>query len=486
MISALWNGLSGVETHSKAINVESTNVANVNTVGHKSDRISFESLMYQDSIGKGVSRQTVSKDFTQGGIKNTGVFFDAAIDGKGFFMVKEPDSSRTQYTRAGNFSMGVDGTLRTSDGSFVQGAITNVSLSSSSNPATAMFEDKHSVFIASQVLSSNTLLESFNAKSSDYEKSASSTGSSGSNARTAHSLISDIEALKVDYRNKLSLYASASDAASLASVSQISSSDFSSSLSSLNDASDFVEITIGNTHIKQDFDSDSLTTMKKFADRISAKQGFVASVDAQGVLSITSLVPGKSTSITNASVSAQVSINTSTTTQAVQGSGLAMVESSRDSLKALIELANGEFLEMNTSVSLAAEKALNVGNIQLKLDNLGLSEKSFGKVEIEDGIIFSKIGKNKFVIGKLTTATFTNLDALRAEGNNVYSKTPDTGEAIYAGDLNTIRGSALELSNSNLGKELTNLMVFQRGFEASAKSITTADEFLNIAIKLKK
>lgn len=53
MISGLWNGYSGLTAFEKALNVESNNSTNVNTVGHKADTISFEDMMYQNGYGKG-------------------------------------------------------------------------------------------------------------------------------------------------------------------------------------------------------------------------------------------------------------------------------------------------------------------------------------------------------------------------------------------------------------------------------------------------
>jgi len=53
MIGALWTGISGLASQQTALDNESNNIANVNTVGFKSSRISFADQMYQDSIGKG-------------------------------------------------------------------------------------------------------------------------------------------------------------------------------------------------------------------------------------------------------------------------------------------------------------------------------------------------------------------------------------------------------------------------------------------------
>ena len=53
MIGALWTGISGLAAQQKALDNESHNIANVNTIGYKASRISFADQMYQDRIGKG-------------------------------------------------------------------------------------------------------------------------------------------------------------------------------------------------------------------------------------------------------------------------------------------------------------------------------------------------------------------------------------------------------------------------------------------------
>ncbi|XPV53069.1 MAG: flagellar hook-basal body complex protein [Halarcobacter ebronensis] len=79
--------------------------------------------MYQSGgYGKGATIQTVEKDFSQGGLKITGNDLDVAIDGRGFFLVKDQLTGEEFYTRAGNFKVGSNGTLQTVDnGMTVQG-----------------------------------------------------------------------------------------------------------------------------------------------------------------------------------------------------------------------------------------------------------------------------------------------------------------------------------------------------------------------------
>ena len=71
MIGGLWNGFSGIGTYEKAINNVSNNSTNINTVGHKSNEIRFEDLMYRGGFGKGSAVETIDKRMVQGDIKPT-------------------------------------------------------------------------------------------------------------------------------------------------------------------------------------------------------------------------------------------------------------------------------------------------------------------------------------------------------------------------------------------------------------------------------
>ncbi|WP_172128595.1 flagellar basal body rod C-terminal domain-containing protein [Arcobacter acticola] len=74
-------------------------------------------------------------------------------------------------------------------------------------------------------------------------------------------------------------------------------------------------------------------------------------------------------------------------------------------------------------------------------------------------------------------------------GDNLYAKTTESGDPVYsvANDNGVfIEGETLELSTADLSESLVNLMVFQRAFEANAKSITTADSILQTLINLKQ
>ena len=164
-------------------------------------------------------------------------------------------------------------------------------------------------------------------------------------------------------------------------------------------------------------------------------------------------------------------------------------ESSRDALKVALQKADADLLEITNTVSLDNEKnntLNNLSSLQSNLSNLNLSKDSIGEVEISDGIIYVKDGENKFVVGKLQTAAFTNEQGLLSQGDNLYEISNETGNIYNAVNLNKLVGTSLEESKANLANSLTALMIYQKAFEANSKSVTTADDMLQTAIQLKK
>jgi flagellar hook protein FlgE len=109
--------------------VISNNLANLNTVGYKASTPEFQDLFYQQigsggdgnpiQVGVGATIGSIPAMFTQGSIESTGVPTNVAIQGNGFFVL-DKNGLRT-YTRAGDFSVGSNGQLLTSDGSTVLG-----------------------------------------------------------------------------------------------------------------------------------------------------------------------------------------------------------------------------------------------------------------------------------------------------------------------------------------------------------------------------
>lgn len=127
--AGMWGSVSGLLMHGEKMNVVGNNIANISTIGFKGQRMDFEDYIYQDSysaggptqIGRGVGINAVMGDFSQASFESTNDQADLAIGGKGFFKVRDPYSSQTWYTRAGNFRFDKEGTMRNPQGFALQG-----------------------------------------------------------------------------------------------------------------------------------------------------------------------------------------------------------------------------------------------------------------------------------------------------------------------------------------------------------------------------
>ena len=93
-------------------------------------------------------------------------------------------------------------------------------------------------------------------------------------------------------------------------------------------------------------------------------------------------------------------------------------------------------------------------------------------------------------LGRVSLASFGNVDGLKRQGDNLFMQTESSGQALVGTAESTVQGSirsgAIEMSNVDLAQEFTNMIVTQRGFQANARSITTSDELLTEVVNLKR
>ena len=129
--SAMFSGVSGLNTNSQAMSVIGNNLANTNTIGFKGARTVFSDLLSSTvfgsggtaQVGRGVGLSTIDNVFSQGTFETTASDTDVAIEGDGFFIVKEPDNDTPLYTRAGAFRFNENGYLVNPEGFRVQGKL---------------------------------------------------------------------------------------------------------------------------------------------------------------------------------------------------------------------------------------------------------------------------------------------------------------------------------------------------------------------------
>jgi flagellar hook protein FlgE len=129
MLSSFFSGISGLVSNTHSINVVGNNIANVNTVGYKASRATFQDVLYQSifgasgtsQVGRGASLSSVDTLFAQGSFETTSESTDLAIGGEGFFMVESPNNNTVYYTRAGQFRFDEQGYLTNPSGYILQG-----------------------------------------------------------------------------------------------------------------------------------------------------------------------------------------------------------------------------------------------------------------------------------------------------------------------------------------------------------------------------
>lgn len=96
----------------------------------------------------------------------------------------------------------------------------------------------------------------------------------------------------------------------------------------------------------------------------------------------------------------------------------------------------------------------------------------------------------KQVVGRIAITKFYNPNGLEKVGGSLFTRTPNSGEALImqpgTGGIGTIISDSLEMSNVDLSEEFTDMIIAQRGFQANSKTITTADEMLQELINLKR
>jgi flagellar hook protein FlgE len=127
--SAMFSGVSGLNTNSQSMSVIGNNLANANTVGFKGSRSVFSDLLSSNvsgsggssQVGRGVGLSSVDSIFSQGTFETTSSDTDVAIEGSGFFVLKEVGNNTSFYSRAGSFRFDKDGYLVNPEGLRVQG-----------------------------------------------------------------------------------------------------------------------------------------------------------------------------------------------------------------------------------------------------------------------------------------------------------------------------------------------------------------------------
>ncbi|PHS58803.1 MAG: flagellar hook protein FlgE [Sulfurimonas sp.] len=138
MLKSLFSGISGLQSHQVAMDVEANNIANVNTTGFKYSRANFSDLLAQTrsiatapqgslggknavQVGLGSTISSTTRIFSQGSVQNSDKNTDVAIQGDGFYIISPDGGNTYKYTRSGDFKFDGSGNFVDNNGFIVQG-----------------------------------------------------------------------------------------------------------------------------------------------------------------------------------------------------------------------------------------------------------------------------------------------------------------------------------------------------------------------------
>jgi flagellar hook protein FlgE len=423
ILNAMYSGASGLDAESDALAVIGNNVSNSNTVGFKESRAVFENVMgaavgSPDAVGSGVKMTSTQQDFTQGTLTTTGQPTDLALSGDGFFVVNGSVNgvSGNFYTRDGQTHLDNTGALVNTDGLPLQGyqALPNGQMSSQVG----------SIVLSTSALSpkptdSMSITANLNGDATppatSWDPQNPSTTSNFSTTLTSYDSLGNSHAVDVYFVNT---GPNAWDYHVLASGSDVSG---------------------GTSGQNQEIGTGSLT------------------FSANGALDTeTTTTPA---AVTFNGASAQT-INLNLGTPITPSSGGAP----GTGLDGITQFGGA------SAVSAQSQDGYGAGS---------LTGVQIGS----DGTVSGTYSNGQTIaVGQLVVAKFQSNNGLAPTGDNLYQATTSSGAAALgaagAGGRASITSGSLEQSNVDIATQFVDLIAHQRAFQASSKTITTADQML--------
>lgn len=424
IFGSFYSGLSGLSTHSTALNVVGSNLANINTVGYKASSISFQSLLAGAGsvngagnpmqVGLGSLPNSIDPSFAQGSIQTTNEITNMAIQGRGFFVL---DNAGTKlYSRAGNFTFNSEGYLVNPLGANVLGWSTLDATGTGIDASGEIGSIKIDQGItdppeASQLMRFVANLDSASEVGDTYQTSIQIFDSLG-----------DAHTVTVEFTNT----------APGAWNYQIATEDAGAA------------ITGGG----------------------NATGGGTIAFDSDGVL----------TSVDGTTPPVDVAFGITGWTNGASDSALTWDLVSPDSGTVDTTYLTGYSSPSTTSTSY--QDGWSVGQIRSILVNT-------------DGVVSGLFSNGRSrPLGQVALATFNNDKGLVSIGENMWASSDGSGIPTVgsAGDggRGSIVGNSLELSNVDIAEEFTKMIVYQRGYQANSRIITTTDSLIQEALNIKR
>jgi flagellar hook protein FlgE len=528
MLQSFYTGNTGLGANKEWLSVISDNIANVNTTGYKQEVVNFKDLVASSlttyssngtpinkEIGGGAFVGSTTKDFSQGAFKNSNSPLNLALDGEGFFIVRNPSAQLNYYTRDGNFRLDANGDIVNQSGYKIQGwmldekgnmagALGSVKIPNSINPKSTskiIYEDPTNLKADDRIsYDANGNLKLFNAADSDtynYVNTITTYDSLG----TSHTLKQYFK--KID-TNKWEIYTLLDDRAVT----------FNGTFSALE-----IEFQ-GNGYIKSakyanKYEDKSTETNQQnttldnniLAGTVNIKDNEGPLYNDDGSGNIVDLKTGTIVgTIDYATGSLTFNSNPSNTLTIdykvlkVNADGNTPDGDTINDLKQIVTDSidyNQQYSRFLNDGANSQPLTLNIEKFtQLTSDYIFYAQQDgSGKGDLmsisvsEDGVVSGSYTNGQVKdIARLAVATFKDKEILVRKGDNLYLPSQQTFTPIIVpgGVISKIRSGMLEMSNVDISKEFINLITAQRAYQANAKTITTSDQVLQTTMDIKR
>jgi len=442
--SAFFTATSGINATSRALSEIGNNIANAQTTGYKTRTVTFGDLFgasfggggTTNSLveGRGVRVLGIDPSFSQGSLQTTSNSLDLAIDGDGFFQVKDANGD-SFYTRAGQFGTDALGNVvnpsslilqgyQVDDDGVITGGIGDLVLTTTQQVGT----------VTSEVNMTGNLSAAASPTTFDVDDPINSSAFS-----TGFELYDSL-----GFGHDVTMY-----------FNKTGNNAWAYNI--VGNASEFATAGVVGTDLSTDGNSRLVAT---------GALGFT-----NGGLLNTEGVP---------------------TYNNAGGTGLTFTNGAADIAAANLAFNFGT--SVTTDSGAGSDGMLQQGgtSVILTQDQNGFANGTLAGTSIgEDGTLLGRFSNGTTrAIGQVLLTRFSNPDGLQPIGRNLFLQSADSGDPLNGapstGGFGQIFANTLESSNVDLGDELVNMITMQRGFQANARIITTTDTLLGELVNLSR
>ena len=476
MMRSLYSGVSGLKNHQIRMDVVSNNVSNVNTIGFKRGRVTFQDMISQNisgasrpqegrggtnpkQIGLGMQVAAIDTIHTQGAIQVTGKITDVAMMGQGFFIQKLGE--RTFYTRAGNFGIDRNKMLvNPANGFKIQGwnsttlpdGRTFINTSSPTGDISIPIGDKYQARATTSVkykcnlnASAKIPINPNNPTREEISNRAVHTTSIN-----VHDSRGRVHEVKVNFvrTDENTWLATVEVPSSVPNSAQVDVGPRSAT------STNQLVFRFNNSGAPEALSE--VVAPGQRADSITRREG--QAQQPKLVANLRFNVPDERRNAAGQNQGEQLEI--------------------RLDFGTLGQIDGATQFNGPTTTKAISQDGYGMGYLEsFQINDSGI-------------VIGSYSNGQKRELGQLAVATFINQEGLERAGDTTFietvnSGTADVGEAKTQGKGRIVAG-ALEMSNVDLSEEFVDMIVTQRGFQANSRSITTSDQMIQEILTLKR